>query len=85
MTRMTILKSLGLSKHIYNTSVLQFPVIFIASVKQTIFDFVWNGKPKIMHNTLIGPIFKGGLNLPDFEIINNALNNVWIRRLYEST
>ena len=82
--RITILKSLGLSKLVYNISVLTFPVTFIASVKRTICDFVWNGKPKIKHNTLIGPISKGGLNLPDFEIINNALKVVWIRRLYES-
>ena len=82
--RITILKSLGLSKLVYNTSVLTFPVTFMASVKRTICDFVWNGKPKIKHNTLIGPISKGGLNLPDFEIINNALKVVWIRRLYES-
>ena len=65
----TILKSLGLSKVIYNTSVLKFPVTFRASVKQTICDFVWSGKPKIKQNMLIGPISKGGLNLPDFEII----------------
>ena len=45
---------------------------------------MWNGKPKIKRNALIGPIVKGGLNLPDFEIINNALKVVWIRRLYES-
>ena len=65
----TILKSLGLSKVICNTSVLKFPVTFRASVMQTICDFVWSGKPKIKQNMLIGPISKGGLNLPDFEII----------------
>ena len=64
--RITILKSLSLSKLIYNASVLKFPVTFIASVKPTICDFVWNGKPKIKYKTLIGPISKGGLNLPDF-------------------
>ena len=82
--RITILKSLGLSKLVYNTSVLKIPASFIASVKQTIRDFVWNGTPKIKHNTMIGPTSKGGLNLPDFKIINNSLKVVWIRRLYES-
>ena len=40
--RITILKSLGLSTLIYNASVFKFPVTFIASVKRTICDFVWN-------------------------------------------
>ena len=54
-------------------------------VKQAICHFVWNGKPKIKHNTMSGPTSRGGLNLPGFEIINNALKAVWVKRLYEST
>ena len=34
---------------------------------------------------MIGPKFKGSLDFPDFEIINNALKVTWIRRLYESS
>ena len=76
--RITILKSLALSKLVYNTSVLKFPASFIKPVKQVICHFVWNGKPKIKHNTMIGPTSRGGLNLPAFEIINNALKAVWV-------
>ena len=83
--RITILKSLALSKLVYNTSVLATPREFVSSVQTTISRFVWNNKPKIKHTTMIGPKFKGGLDLPDFEIINNALKVTWIRRLYESS
>ena len=38
-------------------------------------------KPKIKQTTLIGPKEKGGLSLPDIDIINNALKATWIRRL----
>ena len=31
--------------------------------------------------TMIGPKEKGGLNMPDFEIVNNALKVTWIKRL----
>ena len=33
---------------------------------------------------MIGPTSRGGLNLPDFEVRNDALKTVWIKRLYES-
>ena len=48
--RITILKSHALSKLVYNTSVLTFPLQFAASVKTTIPEFVWNTKPKIRHH-----------------------------------
>ena len=83
--RITILKTLGLSKLIYNTSMLSFPPNFPVLVKQIISDFVWNSKPaKIKHTTMIGPKTKGGLDLPDFDIITKALKVSWIRRLHES-
>ena len=71
--QITILKSLALSKLVYNTSVLTFPLQFASMVKTAISEFVWNTKPKIKHTTMIGPKIKGGLDLPDFEIMNNAL------------
>ena len=83
--RITILKSLALSKLVYNTSVLTFPLEFASSVKTAISEFVWQTKPKIKHTTMIGPKIKGGLDLPDFEIMNNALKVTWIKRLHESS
>ena len=70
--RITILKSLAISKLVYNTSVLTFPSKFTAMVNQAIAQFVWNKKAKIKHRTMIGPKEQGGLDMPDFQIINDA-------------
>ena len=79
--RITILKTLALSKVIYNTSMLLFPSFFITTVNQAIKSFIWGKTVKIKHSTMIGPKEKGGLNMPDFEIVNNALKVTWIKRL----
>ena len=48
-------KSLGLSKLIYNASVLPLHENFSKRVDKTILDFMWDNKPhKIKTNTLIG-------------------------------
>ena len=79
--RITILKSLAISKLVYNTSALTFGH---AMVNQAITQFVWNKKAKIKHRTMIGPKEQGGLDMPDFQIINEALKAVWVRRLSDS-
>lgn len=63
--QITIPKSLALSKLVYNTSILTFPLEFF------LFGIA---KLKIKHTTRIGLKLKGDLDLPDFEIRNNALN-----------
>ena len=35
--------------------------------------------------TLIGPKIRGGLDLPDFEIMNNTLKVTWLKRLHDSS
>ncbi|KAL9987821.1 hypothetical protein ACROYT_G002189 [Oculina patagonica] len=82
--RITILKSLAISKLVYNTSVLTFPSKFVKMVNQAITQFVWNKKVKIKQKTMIVPKEKGGLDMPDFEIINEALKVSWIKRLNDS-
>ena len=83
--RITILKSLVISKLVYNTSVLRtFPTKFTAMVNQAITQFVWNKKANIKHRTMIGPKELGGLDVPDFQIINDALKAVSVRRLSDS-
>ena len=82
--RITILTSIVISKLVYNTSVLTFPTTFTAMVNQAITHFVWNKKAKIKYRTMIAPKELGGLNMPDFQIINEALKVVWVRRLSDS-
>ena len=42
--RITILKSLALSKLVYNTSMLSLPLVFINRVNQVIKNFLWGKK-----------------------------------------
>ena len=82
--RITILKTLALSKLVYNTSMLSFPYSFVKTVNQTIKSFIWGKTAKIKHTAKIGPKEKGGLNMPDFDIVNNSLKVTWIKRLSDS-
>ena len=43
--RIKIVKTLGLSKLIYNTSVLEIPDCYVKEIKKLSFDFTWEGKP----------------------------------------
>ena len=53
--KINIVKTLGLSKLIYNTSVLVIPGRFIKEIETLIFNFIWDGKPaKIKKSTIIG-------------------------------
>ena len=73
--------SLGLSKLIYNASVLSLPENFSKKADKMILDFIWDNKPhKIKTNTLIGDKNEGGLKLSEFESINKAFKASWVRR-----
>ena len=79
--KINIVKSLGLSKLIYNASVLSLPENFSKRVDKVILDFIWDNKPrKIKTTTLIGDRNMGGLNLSEFESMNKALKASWVKR-----
>jgi len=80
--KINIAKSLGLSKLIYNASVLSLPENFSKRVDKTILDFIWDNKPhyKIKTNTLIGDKNVGGLKMSELELMNKALKASWVRR-----
>ena len=85
MGRICIIKTLAISKLVYNTSVLTTPPKFTSEVNDICFKFIWNFKPdKVKRNTLIGPIEKGGLNMVDFTMIDKSLKAAWVKRLYEA-
>jgi len=80
--RINIVKTLGLSKLVYNTSVLPIPNGFAEQVDKYTFNFIWQNKPaKIKKSTIIGPIEKGGLNMLSFRDMEKALKIYWIKRL----
>ena len=84
--RINIVKTLGISKLVYNTSVLVVPPNFDKEVNNACFRFVWNFKPdKIKRSTLIGPFDKDGLQMVDFSMVDKVLKAAWVKRLYEET
>ena len=45
-------------------------------INQAITQFVWNKKANIKYRTMVGPKEQGGLGMPDFRLISNALKDV---------
>ena len=75
--RIAIIKTLALSKLVYNCSVLEVPADFAKMVNSITFPFIWNFKPdKIKRNSLTGPISKGGLNMVNFLDVEKSLKDV---------
>ena len=82
--RILITKTLGLSKLIYSSACVQTPARVSDIVNKLVVNFIWNGKkPKIKRDTLIGPKDKGGLELPDYEIVTKSLQCAWVKRMKE--
>ena len=80
--KINIVKTLGLSKLIYNTSVLVIPEQLIKEINSIILNFIWDEKPpKIKKSTIIGERKHGGLKMTDFNILNKALKVAWIPRI----
>ena len=80
--RVLIVKSIGLSKLIYNATVLLVPDEIIKKVNRAIYDFIWNEKnEKIKRLTLIGDIKMGGIKAPNFLLQCEAIQISWLKRL----
>ena len=83
--KMTIAKTLGLSKLIFVSACTHTPPYYIDIINRLTTNFVWNNKkPKINRDTLIGPKDRGGLDLPEFEIISKSLKTAWVKRMKNS-
>ena len=71
--KINIVKTFGLSKLIYNSSVLVVPENLIKEIEKLIFSFIWDGKPaKIKKSTIIGERKHGGLKMTDFNTMIKA-------------
>ena len=83
--RICIVKTLAISKLVYNTSVFTLPPNFAKKVNDICFKFIWNFKPdKVKRQTIILPVDKGGLNVVDFTILDKSLKAAWVKRLQEA-
>ena len=71
--KITIAKTLGLSKMISSSACLPTPSHIVSNIDKMVTAFVWNNKPaKIKRESMIGPKESGGLDLPDYDSIKNS-------------
>ena len=84
--RIKIVKTLGLSKLIYSTSVPGIPEHLAKRINRLTFKFIREGKTtKIKKKMIIAERKRGGLKMMDFEIMDKALKIAWIKRLNEQS
>ncbi len=84
--KITVLKSLAISKMNYCIATLETPEWFTEKVQNEINDFIWNEKtPKIKYSTAIAKTCDGGLKVPDIHTYILAQKAIWARRLLNST
>ena len=63
-----VINSLGISKLIYDGSVLPIPEdSLIKKIKSSIFNFIWDKRDRIKRDTLKGKVEDGGIGLVDVD------------------
>lgn len=63
-------KCLGISQLIHVASMLTIPKTYIPTIKNAIFNFIWNNKQdKIKRDVMYQDYFKGGLRAPNIDIL----------------
>ena len=80
--KVLIIKSLGLSQIVYAASNVNVPNETIYTIKNKIFGFLWdNKKDKIKRESIYQDYDKGGIRMPDVDLMIKALRLAWIPRL----
>ena len=82
--KITIFKSLAISKIVYLAYLSDVPKYVIEELQKIQNSFIWNGKrAKIKHKTLCNSYEKGGLQSVDIEVKIKALQFSWVQRLFD--
>ena len=82
--KITIFKTLAISKIVYIAYLSSVPNFVIKELKKIQNEFLWNGKrAKIKHETLSNSFETGGLQSVDIEVKIKALQLSWINRLFD--
>lgn len=82
--KITIFKTLAISKVVYIAYLSSVPTYVIKELKKIQNHFLWNGKrAKLKHDTLCNTFENGGLQSVDIEIKIKALQLSWIHRLFD--
>ena len=80
--KITVFKSLAISKIVYLTLLTPVPNVFIEELKQIQKTFLWGkNKPKIKNDTLCNNYNRGGLKNADITLKIVSLKCSWIKRL----
>ena len=82
--KITIFKTLAISKIVYNAYLFSVPEFVIKALKKIQKYFLWNSKrAKIKHDTLCNSYEKGGLQSVDIDLRLKAIQLSWIKRLFD--
>ena len=82
--KITIFKSLAISKIVFIAYLANFPDYILKTLKKIQNDFLWNGKrAKLKHQTLCNSYEMGGLQSVDIDFKIKALQLSWIKRLFD--
>ena len=83
--KVTVMKSLLISKFQYLVSVLGIPdVQIIRKIDKAVFSFLWDGSEKLKRKVMINLKEQGGLDVPDFETICKCAMIKWVYRYLHS-
>ena len=84
--RTLLVKTLGLSKLVYATSMLSVPEMVVSRVQEKIIKFLWKDKNgKIKRSVIYQPLSNGGLNFPNFRTVVKSLRLSWLGRFLNRT
>ena len=81
--KVSIIKAILLPKMIYPSSFLSTPATVIKEFNALVFNFLWNGKDKVIRRSTYAPYDSGGLKMIDYETIVKALRLSWLKRIVD--
>ena len=76
--KVNIIKAILLPKLIYPSSVITTPSEAIKEFNNLVFNFLWNGKDKVIRSSTYAPYEQGGLKMIDYETMIKALRLSWL-------
>ena len=82
--KVTIIKSLLISKLVYVSSLLPTPASIIKQVNHIIYTFLWKGKDKVTRLSAINDFEGGGIKMIDIDSMIKALRLAWLNRIFNN-
>ena len=83
--KITVAKSLIVSQMVYIVAVTRFDEKQLAVIQSHIMRFLWRGRPpKVARSTITMPVGKGGLNVPELQLLNKAWRIAWLGKMVQN-